>query len=484
MFPIHSRMMVEVNAADTMATGRGKGNTAVGVESTAVVQVTEEPDRPQLAARRMPSFSDAFSKITTNPFNRRRTTTLLQSSTSSAFLSHTSRIPTPSGISRSTSFLGTLSGFVSRTSSINGGSEDLEPSATIKPSRKISDRLAQTPFFQHQRINTTPFFNKQRRESAVQIEQRGLMAPLHPPLPRSSTMGNLGRGQSAQHSPITPSFMRSTSSSAAHRTGLNTPKRHNTPMPSIPSSKTPTSASRMPLTGLGGSRKPASGRHPTPSTGLASSSVPPTGESCQPSIGDKPSTRLLTTKGHPRTHHGRNLTTGTHAHTPPNSRLSGRNSGLPSPKERRMGWSQGSKTERRLASSLRYSDHGSDGTSELTVLKMDDPAVAGISPRGVAKASDQNIAQINTTVPASNDGDIQTNGPTHPVDNEAQDTREKADLTAIDDQETAGWPEPTDPPFPPRDTSNPCLVHSILLSSLCYPLPTPSICLRKSNSTP
>lgn len=474
---------MDVNAADTMATGKEESDTALRVENTAVVELTEKPDRPQLAARRKPSFSDAFSKITTNPFNRRRTTTLVQSSTSSAFFSHASRIPTPSGISRSTSFLGTLSAFTSRTSSITDGSEDPEQSAITKPVRKISDRLAQTPFFsyQHQRINTTPFFNKQKRESAVQIEQRGLMAPLHPPLPRSSTMGNLGQGQCAQHSPNTPSFMRSTSSSAAHRTSLNTPKRRNTPMPSIPSSKTPTSASRIPMTGFRGSSKPASGRSSTPSTGLASSSVTPTGVRRQPPIGHEPSTSCLTTKDRPRTHHGKSMTAGSHAPTPPISRTSGRTSRLPSPKERRMGWSQGKNTGRRLTSSLRHSGHGIDGISELMVLDMNDPAVNGMLPRCVAKAHDHNIAQLDAAAPASSDDDVQTNAATQQMDGEAEDTRELADLTALSDHETAPSPQPTDPPFPPRDASNPRLVSPIPLSSLYSPSRTHP---REANSSP
>ncbi len=465
-------MKVESNAADTMATGKEPSDTAVCLESTAVGSVTKEPERPQLAAQRKSSFSDAFSKITTNPFNRRRTTTLLQSSTSSACLSYPSRIPTPSGISRSTSFLGTLSAFASRTSSITDSSENSEQPAITKPARKISERLAQTPFFsyQHQRLNTTPFFNKQKRESVVQIEQRGLMAPLHPPLPRSSTMGNLGQGQCAQHSPNTPSFMRSTSSSAAHRTSLNTPKRRNTPMPSIPSSKTPTSASRLPTTGSGGSSKPASGPHPTPSTGLASSSVTPTSERLQPAFDPGPSTSFLTAKDHSITSHSKSMTAGSHAPTLPISGPSGRTSSLPSPKERRTVWTQGKKTGRRLTSSLRCSDQGNDGTSELMALKQENPAENGIFPTGAAKASDHNTAQIDTAVSASSDDDIWTNAPTHPVDSEAEDTHELVDATAIGHHETAASPEPADPPFPLRDMSNPRLVSLISLSPFYSPV--------------
>lgn len=460
-----------------MATAVGESDTAVGVGSIAVDSETQQLIRPQLAARRKSSFSDAFSKITTNPFNRRRTTTLVQSSSSSAFLIHPSRIPTPLGISRSTSFLSTLSAFTSRTSSVNDGSEGSEQSAIAKPSRKISDRLAQTPFFnyQHQRINNNPFFSKQKREPGVQIEQRGLMAPLHPPLPRSSTMGNLGHGQCAQHSPNTPSFMRSTSSSAAHRTSLNTPKPRNTPMPTIPSGKTPTSVSRIPTAGFGGSSKPVSGRDPTPPTALASSSVTPTNERRVSSFGRGPSSSFMKTKDRPTPKQGRSMTLGSHALTPNTSRPSGRNSGLPSPQERRMGWSQGKKAGRRLASSLRRSDHGNDGTSELMAFNVQGLPVNDNVTGGAVKASNRNIAHINIVVPASSNGNIQKKISTHPRNVEAEDPQQSANFTAIDDDELTATHETANPPFPLRDMLNPRLasptyhpafpLHSPLLPS-------------------
>jgi hypothetical protein len=454
-----------------MATAGGESDTAVGVGRIAVGSETQQSNRPELAARRKSSFSDAFSKITTNPFNRRRTTTLVQSSSSSAFLIHPSRIPTPLGISRSTSFLSTLSAFTSRTPSINDGSEDSEQSAIAKPSRKISDRLAQTPFFncQHQRINTSPFLNKQKRELGVQIEQRGLMAPLHPPLPRSSTMGNLGQGQCAQHSPNTPSFMRSTSSSAAHRTSLNTPKPRNTPMPTIPSGKTPTSASRIPTAGFGGSSKPASGRDPTPSTTLASSSVTPTNERRVSSFGRGPSSSFMKTKDRPTPNQGRSMTSGSHALTIDSSCPSGRNSGLPSPQERRMGWRQGKKAGRRLASSLRRSDHGNGGTSEL--MAFEGLPVKDNLTGGAVKASNHNIAHINIVVPASSNGNIQKKTSTHPRNVEAEDSQQSANFTAIDDDKLTATHEIANLPFPLRDMSNPRLASPTHHPP--FPLPSP-----------
>ena len=165
--------------------------------------------RPELCQRKS-SFSEALTKFKTNTFNRRRTTTDVSSSNSSAAVNHQSRIPTPAGIDRSTSFFSTLSTFASKsTASIS--EESPQPSLT-KRSRKISERLSQTPFFSHQHQQQAALTPRSHRESSVKIEQRGLMQPVHPPLPRSNTIGNLG--QSQQTSPRTPSFMRPTTSSA------------------------------------------------------------------------------------------------------------------------------------------------------------------------------------------------------------------------------------------------------------------------------
>ena len=177
-------------------------------------------------SQRKSSFSNAFTNITTNPFNRRRTATILPELASSNAATRSSRIPTPSGIPPSTSFFGNSCTIATKPTLSHGDNESSGHSAPGRRSRKISERLAQAPFFyQHQRFSTTPLMNKQKRDSSVLIEQRGLMAPLHPPLPRSSTMGTLENGQQIQSSPHTPSFMRPTSSSAARGSSPNASKQ-------------------------------------------------------------------------------------------------------------------------------------------------------------------------------------------------------------------------------------------------------------------
>ncbi|KAI4098353.1 MAG: hypothetical protein LQ339_006504 [Xanthoria mediterranea] len=113
---------------------------------------------------------------------------------------------------------------------LDGGS-DISTQSTIKKSRRISDRLARTSFFkQHSArhsiaaVPLTPSTKVKDGESTVKIAERRLMAPIDPPLPRSTTMGPLNgpSAHSRQHSsPRTPSFMRPTSSSAARRSTIS-----------------------------------------------------------------------------------------------------------------------------------------------------------------------------------------------------------------------------------------------------------------------
>ncbi len=140
-----------------------------------------------------------------------------------------------------------------------------------------------------------------------------------------------------------------------------------------------------------------------------------------------------------------------------------------------MGWSQGKKTGRRLASSLRPSHYGDDGTSELMELNMDDPAVNGMLPREAVKASDQNNTHNDTTISASNDGNIDTNEPIQPVDDQTEDAREMTKSTAMSDDEVAVTPEPGEPPFPLRDMSNPSLasLSPVPYSPFTYPYDFP-----------
>ena len=165
------------------------------------------PSRPKISQRKS-SFSEALTKFTSNTFNRRRTNTGIPSSTSSIDINHQSRIPTPAGIDRSTSFFSTLNTFASKSTA----------STSEESPRKISERLAQTPFFSHQHQQQSAVTPRNNRESSVKIEQRGLMQPVHPPLPRSNTIGILG--QSPGSSPHTPGFMRPTTSSARRSSAM------------------------------------------------------------------------------------------------------------------------------------------------------------------------------------------------------------------------------------------------------------------------
>ena len=101
----------------------------------------------------------------------------------------------------------------------------------IKKSRRISGRFAPTSLFRQQHVRHSiaaiPLLSPTKPkdgESTVKIEERRLMAPINPPLPRSTTMGPLNDPTAHSHqysSPGTPSFMRPTSSSAARRSTIS-----------------------------------------------------------------------------------------------------------------------------------------------------------------------------------------------------------------------------------------------------------------------
>lgn len=181
-------------------------------------------NHPKLS-RRKSSFSEALTKFTSNTFNRRRTDACLPSSTSSFSINNPSRIPTPAGVDRSASFFSTLNTFASKsTVSVSVESPQLY---YTKRARKISERLAQTPFFSHQPQQQNDSTPKRSRESSIVIEHRGLMQPVHPPLPRSNTIAN--PSQSQRSPPHTPGFMRPTTSSARRTSTIG---RTNTAAPS------------------------------------------------------------------------------------------------------------------------------------------------------------------------------------------------------------------------------------------------------------
>lgn len=108
---------------------------------------------------------------------------------------------------------------------------ELPSPSTVKKSLCISSRFASTTFFKshpvRHSIAALPLTSRSKakdRESSVKIEERRLMAPINPPLPRSTTMGPLTTQSvhsSQQFSPRTPNFMRSTSSSAARTSDIS-----------------------------------------------------------------------------------------------------------------------------------------------------------------------------------------------------------------------------------------------------------------------
>ncbi len=212
-----------------------------------VTNENEQPDgRPRLTQRKS-SFSDTLNKFTNTTFHRRRNTTFIPNSASSASIYQQSRLPTPSGIPRTTSFFSSLNTRAPRAPAGNeNDTPDLLP-VNSKHSRRISDRLAQTPFFSHQnqcRKTAAPVTPSKKRDSGIRIEHRGLMQPVHPPLPRSSTMGNLlSQSQSQQATPPTPGFMSPTSSSDARRHSNALPKENNT---STPLGRAPQSPDHIP----------------------------------------------------------------------------------------------------------------------------------------------------------------------------------------------------------------------------------------------
>ncbi|KAL8760050.1 MAG: hypothetical protein Q9184_003445 [Pyrenodesmia sp. 2 TL-2023] len=119
-----------------------------------------------------------------------------------------------------------------RTGSSHTGDSTKSTPATTRSSRSISERLANVPFFKLQSARHSlsaavppihPSYSPRSKvgESSV-IKERRLMAPINPPLSRSTTMDmapitSFTQSISHQASPRTPNFMRPTSSSAARR---------------------------------------------------------------------------------------------------------------------------------------------------------------------------------------------------------------------------------------------------------------------------
>ncbi|KAL9122843.1 MAG: hypothetical protein Q9187_000600 [Circinaria calcarea] len=172
------------------------------------------------ALKKQASFSQTVSKFTSDTFRRRRTTLSTSNSGSSPASAPRSGIPTPHGrpspLHRRPSFLASLSAL---TCSTPAKPEPQPPASKI---RNISTKLAQRPFLS--RFSSLPapslspippFADGGQRKRSIHITERKLMAPLPPPLPRSTTFGALKSHAPAGSTPQTPSYARATSSSQA-----------------------------------------------------------------------------------------------------------------------------------------------------------------------------------------------------------------------------------------------------------------------------
>lgn len=179
----------------------------------------------RVSQRRL-TLSDSFSKFAAHTFTRRRTTTDFSEATSSNTVNPRSCLP--SKIPRKASFFSGFNTIIPGVVSANKDNKDNKENKENQPARsritnpfhKSSERTAQRSFFSqstddNDTASLIPNFN--RRDSSTHITERKLMAPILPPLPRSSTMGHLTQ-------PTTPGFMRSTSSSAARRAERITPR--------------------------------------------------------------------------------------------------------------------------------------------------------------------------------------------------------------------------------------------------------------------
>lgn len=166
--------------------------------------------------RRKSSFGDTLSKIGVRSFNRKRTNTLLQSTSTNA-LGVNAQISCPSNLPHSTSLLSNISDYQSRSKipqpatneTIHPRSPDLGASCRVQHHRRKTSLIHDPP-----PLEQSPRSHR-KRDSDVQIQQHTLLKPVYPPLPKSLTHGDL----SGMTGRLPPRFMRPTSSSAARRSG-------------------------------------------------------------------------------------------------------------------------------------------------------------------------------------------------------------------------------------------------------------------------
>lgn len=207
---------------------------AAGYENDTWTHDTSKIDLDQTAGfTRKNSFGNTLNKLTnrTNSVShhRRMTITSLPSydvrAAATLGQSRKSRLPTPSAITRSSSFFGNSNTSVVVGTDGNSMSNTSNASNTTRY-RKVSEKFIQLPFFNQQNQSHAmqrPLSPRTKRESSIKIEHRGLMAPIQPlSLPRSSTMSDITQQSSNM---LRPSFMRPTSSSANRRQSMTHSQR-------------------------------------------------------------------------------------------------------------------------------------------------------------------------------------------------------------------------------------------------------------------
>lgn len=216
--------------------------------------------RYELSARRSDSslpnmrrstFSEALNKFST--ITRRKTSSGDDLPTLNS-MNQRSRIPTPGGVPRSTSF------FTSRFSS----KTPTQAESDGKKDRKFSARLVQSKSWLQEYIVSAPVtplgpvLVERRRESSVKITQHKLMAPIPPPIPQSKRLSLVGNPTTPSSS---PGYLRSTSSSQAkRRERVVSSDKHSS------ASKTPTSNERRQLAAGGRKRADEIKRYFRPSS--------------------------------------------------------------------------------------------------------------------------------------------------------------------------------------------------------------------------
>ena len=205
-----------------------KHERVLGLAQEEDVDVETQPLMQPSNTRRKSSISEALNKFTAQPFHRRRLTADLTSSTSSTNLLPASRLPTPAGISRSSSFFRNLNAFNSKPADLSGKDKPAT-SVTVKRTPRFWGSSSSTASSSQPSAEkgkpSTPHPGDKKAGHSASISQHKLMAPIPPGVPRSVTMGNLNQQTS---SPRNPSFMRPTSSSAARRQSLSSGLGHPT----------------------------------------------------------------------------------------------------------------------------------------------------------------------------------------------------------------------------------------------------------------